>query len=231
MSADGRLYIGRQIHEGEGQRVHSRLAAVNSTTGADLPWAATADGTVFAIASGGSRVIVGGQFDNLDGVAQHGIGAVDPITGDHGALGVSTRLRDLGREDDRHGRTQGHAFIGAEGTAAASSTARSRVNYLDGSKLWFDNCLGATQALVLLNGWLYDGSHMHDCQGQVPGGPPQQANTWWHLTVESPVDGHIGHWFPYTSGNPLGAKAMTTDGTQTLRRRRLHDVNHKAQQG
>ncbi|HEY7280681.1 MAG TPA: LamG domain-containing protein, partial [Actinomycetota bacterium] len=232
VSADNStVYMGGSFAKVKGN-AHSRLAAVNATTGVDLPWAATADGTVFAIALSpdGSRVIVGGQFVHLDGVAQHGIGAVDPITGlmepwAYDPVPPTSAVKTIITDGS------GHAFIGAEGTGGGVLDGTFAVNYLDGSKFWFDNCLGATQALVLLNGWLYDGSHMHDCQGQVPGGPPQQPNTWWHITVESPVDGHVGHFFPYTSGNPLGPKTMTTDGTQLFVGGDFLNVHHVAQQG
>jgi hypothetical protein len=232
VSADGStVYMGGSFAKVKGN-AHSRLAAVNATTGEDRSWAASADGTVFAIALSpdGSRVIVGGNFDHLDGVAQHGIGAVDPITGAmepwaYDPVSSTSAVKTIVTDNS------GHAFIGAEGTGGGVFDGTFAVNYLSGSKLWFDNCLGATQSLVLLGGWLYDGSHMHDCQGQVPGGPPQQTNTWWHLTVESPTDGHIGHWFPYTTGNPLGPKTMTTDGTQLFVGGDFTNVHHKGQQG
>ncbi len=228
VSADGStVYMGGAFAKVKGH-AHLRLAAVNATTGVDLPWAASADGAVFAIALSpdGSRVIVGGQFTHLDGVAQHGIGALDPVTGAMepwaydplpGTSAVKTIVTD----------GSGHAFMGAEGTGSFDGTFA--VNYRDGSKVWFDDCLGATQSLVLLGGWLYDGSHMHNCQGKVPGGPPPP--TTYHLTVESPVDGHVGHWFPFTSGNPLGPKAMATDGSQLFVGGDFINVHHKGQQG
>ncbi len=213
--------------------IHTRLGAVNGTTGAVLPWNPTADRVVAAIAipSDGSRVIVGGFFDNLDGVAQHGIGAVDLATGAvnqpwaFNPVDETSEVKTIVTDD------QGHAFIGAEGTGGGVFDGTFAVNYADGSEVWFDPCLGATQALVLLNGWLFDGSHMHDCQGQVEGGSPSIPKTWWHLTVESPADGHVGHWFPNTSGNPLGPKAMITDGTQLFVGGDFHAVNNVNQQG
>ncbi len=232
VSADGStVYMGGAFAKVKGH-AHLRLAAVNATTGVDLPWAASADGAVFAIALSpdGSRVIVGGQFTHLDGVAQHGIGALDPVTGAmepwaYDPVPPTSAVKTIVTDD------AGHAFIGAEGTGGGVFDGTFAVNSADGSKLWFDDCLGATQSLVLLGGWLYDGSHMHDCRGVVPGGPPQQTSTWWHLTVESPVDGHVGHWFPYTSGNPIGPRAMTTDGTQLFVGGDFLNVHHKGQQG
>jgi hypothetical protein len=212
---------------------HTRLGAVNGTTGAVLPWSPSADRVIAAIAipPEGGRVIVGGFFDNLDGVAQHGIGAVDIAAGTTSLPWAFDPVDETSEVKTIITDDQGHAFIGAEGTGGGVFDGTFAVNYADGSRVWFDPCLGATQSLVLLNGWLFDGSHMHDCQGQVQGGPFTIPNTWWHLVVESPTDGHIGHWFPNTSGNPLGPKAMTTDGSQLFVGGDFHTVNSVAQQG
>ncbi|MGH8976535.1 MAG: PKD domain-containing protein, partial [Acidimicrobiia bacterium] len=60
-----------------------RLAAVDATTGARLPWAPSADRIVNALvvhpASG--RVIVGGGFNTLNGTQQWGMGSLDGVSG------------------------------------------------------------------------------------------------------------------------------------------------------
>jgi hypothetical protein len=255
---DGTVYVGGNFTKINGIGAFpdstpvSRIAAIGAAGSGllDTNYRATADGAVQAIAYGPdlpgtpqdeSRVILGGAFDVVDGVTHHGIAgtspangsyqpwAFDPVPADNsppqgGGCCYST-VKTIVTDD------QGHAFIGAEGTGGGVFDGTFAVNYVDGSRVWFDNCLGATQALVVLNGWVYDGSHMHDCQGQVVGGPPQLPNTWHHLVAESPVDGHIGHFFPNTTGNPIGPKVMTTDGEQLFVGGDFKFVNNKAQQG
>ena len=45
------------------------------------------------------------------------------------------------------------------------------------SLLWQNDCLGATQALAVVNGFLFKGSHAHDCAydaGRLPGSQTSQ---------------------------------------------------------
>ena len=57
-----------------------------------------------------------------------------------------------------------------DGTLAADLTS--------GALKWKNNCLGATEAIALVGGWLYKGSHAHDCssEGDFPQGPT--ATCW-----------------------------------------------------
>ena len=76
--------------------------------------------------------------------------------------------------------------------------------------MWQNDCLGATQALVVINGWLFKGSHAHDC-AYAPGGFPQvnQGSGWvtHHLLDQSLTDGTLGHWTPDTNGHTGQARA------------------------
>jgi hypothetical protein len=231
VAPDGTVYFGGDFTTVSGNKPRTRLGAAASS-GAVLDWAPTADKSVAAInvTPDDSRVIVGGAFDHLNGVTRHGVGAVDPTTGAiepwaYDPVDPTSVVKTITSD------ASGAAYVGAEGTGGGIFDGTFSVNYADGTMRWIDDCLGATQAVVLLNGWLFNGSHMHDCQGLVAGGPPQQSNTWWHLTVESQVDGHIGYWFPNTNGKPLGPKAMTTDGSQLFVGGDFTTVNNKAQQG
>lgn len=60
----------------------SNLAAFNATTGAAvLTWAPTTDGTVWALATDGTSVYVGGSFTTVDGKSRRNLAAVTPDTG------------------------------------------------------------------------------------------------------------------------------------------------------
>ncbi|MBC7764053.1 MAG: hypothetical protein H7201_20130, partial [Candidatus Saccharibacteria bacterium] len=56
-------------------QVRDRLAAVNSTTGALLPWSPDVDGVARAVAVSpdGTKVAVGGDFYNVNGNDSHGV--------------------------------------------------------------------------------------------------------------------------------------------------------------
>src|SRR5450755_757805 len=98
-----------------------------------------------------------------------------------------------------------------------------------------NDCLGATQALVVIRDWLYKGSHAHDC-AFAPDGFPQVSNASGtvvahHLLDQSLANGTLGHWTPDTNGNQLGPRAMATDGTQLFVGGDFTSVNRRLQQG
>jgi hypothetical protein len=127
-------------------------------------------------------------------------------------------------------------YVGAEGnglgvfdgTFAATPT---------GSLLWRDNCLGATQAVAYYNGYLYAGSHAHDC-AMVPGGFSQigfKTGQGRHLQAEYAADGHLaGGWFPNTDTGPnggVGPHAMLMVGSTLVVGGDFSKVNNGLQQG
>ena len=101
--------------------------------------------------------------------------------------------------------------------------------------VWQNDCLGATQALVVINGYLFKGSHAHDC-AYAPGGFPQVSNSsgnlvTYHLLDQSLTDGSLAHWTPSTNATVLGPRAMATDGKQLFAGGDFTTVNGKPQQG
>ena len=89
-ATDSTVYVGGSITRAGGQD-RSGLASFALSSGALLPWAPTVvRGTSTQLINGvrslvvtndESRVIVGGGFNALAGVAKHGLGAVDAVTG------------------------------------------------------------------------------------------------------------------------------------------------------
>jgi hypothetical protein len=84
-----------------------------------------------------------------------------------------------------------------------------------GSLKWKNQCLGATEAVKVVNGWLYKGSHAHDCSYNGAGGFPQGFG-YRFLLSQSLTDGTLGGWFPNTNAGPpteVGPLAFATGGS------------------
>jgi hypothetical protein len=241
-SPDGStIHLGGNFGRLDGD-VRDRAGAVDAS-GNLLPWAPTLNGSVtsIAVAPDDSRVLIGGYFTTLDGVNQQAIGSTDPTTGasDPWAATIEPNipgcLADV-KDIIISGTT---AYIASEGTGGGCFDGDFAANVSNGTLIWQNDCLGATQALAVVNGWLYKGSHAHDC-AYAPGGFPQVPNPdgGWvtrHLLDQSLVDGSLGHWTPNTNQpnghEPLGPGAMATDGTQLFVGGDFTTVNNLGQQG
>ena len=104
------------------------------------------------------------------------------------------------------------------------------IDIATGTLKWRNSCLGATEALALVGGWLYKGSHAHDCSAD--GGFPQSTNRF--LLVERTSDGSLGPWYPQTNATgvtQVGPLAMATDGKQLFVGGDFTTVNGAGQQG
>jgi hypothetical protein len=236
-SADGSsVYAGGDFTKlGSTPRTY---AGALDTSGKVLPWAPALDGalTSVAVASDGSRVLVGGYFNTINGVAQHAIGSTDPTTGGvepwasailPDRSGCVSNVKDIVIS----GST---AYIAAEGTGGGCFDGDFAANVSDGSLIWQNTCLGATQAVAVVNGWLYKGSHAHDCAYNAGGFPQQPSGKAFHLLNQSLTDGTIGHWTPNTNtsgSGGLGPRVMGTDGSQLFVGGDFTTVNSKPQQG
>jgi hypothetical protein len=228
------VYVGGLFTKASGQsRAH---IAAFSTAGGLRRWAPAADKLVtsLALTRDGSRLIVGGSFDHLNFTAIHALGAVDPSTGAtipwlRPTIPRNARVKAIEA-------TRSAVYVGAEGrglgifdgTLAATPTGRL---------IWFDNCLGATQAVAYFRGYLYAGSHAHDCS-MVPGGFPQigfKTGHGRHLQAEYASDGHLaGGWFPTTDTGPnggVGPHAMLMVGSTLYVGGDFSKVNDAPQQG
>ncbi len=235
------VWVGGDFTKLDGQP-RTKAGAVSAATGALLPWAPNLNGAVtsLAVAPDASRVLVGGYFTSFNGVTQQAIGSTDPVTGGSATWVLprnfipnnSSCVSDV-KDIIVKGGT---AYIAGEGTGAGCFDGDFAVNISDGSLVWQSDCLGATQSLVIINGWLYKGSHAHDC-AYAPGGFPQVPNPvgkGWvvhRLLTQSLTDGSVGHWTPNTNGNQLGPRVMATDGSQLFLGGDFSTVNRNPQQG
>jgi hypothetical protein len=242
------IYIGGAFNElGTSPNIASRLyAGAVDTSGNILPWAPALNNTVtsIAVATDASQVLVGGYFGTINGVSEPGGGAVDPTAGTTTEPWGANIVPDNGscsppaiKDIIVSGST---AYLSSEGTGGGCFDGDYAVtlNLSAGDPLlWQNDCLGATQSMVIINGYLFKGSHAHDC-AYAPGGFPQVNNNsgGWithHLLDQSLTDGSLGHWTPDTSSpsNGLGPRVMATDGSQLFLGGDFTTVNGAAQEG
>lgn len=216
-----------------------RLAAVTADLGTLLPWAPSTNGDVYAvdIADDGSKAYAGGQFSTVNGTNQNTVTSLDPVTGAvlpfPGATAVpppngscTTRVKSIDASGDTvyfgNGGDGGGCFDGTWAADIATNTLK-----------WKNQCLGATEAVKFVNGWLYKGSHAHDCAYQGAGGFPQGFG-YRFLLAEDPADGKIGPWFPNTNAGPpteVGPLALATGGSDLWVGGDFTTTNGAGQQG
>ncbi|NIK60626.1 LamG-like jellyroll fold domain-containing protein [Kribbella shirazensis] len=218
-----------------------RLAAVTTDTGALLPWAPAVNGDVYAVdaADDASKVYAGGQFSSVNGTTQNTVTSLDPVTGAvlpfPGASAVpppngscTSRVKAIDASGDTvyfgNGGDGGGCFDGTWAADIATNTLK-----------WKNQCLGATEAVKVVNGWLYKGSHAHDCANQGAGGFPQGFG-YRFLLSEKLTDGSIGPWFPNTDADPnsatnVGPLAFATGGSDLWVGGDFLNVNGTGQQG
>ncbi|TDD60731.1 fibronectin type III domain-containing protein [Kribbella antibiotica] len=220
-------------------RVSNRLAAVKLTDGTLLPWNPNADDDVYAVrASGnGTRVFVGGPFETINGKDHYSLAMVNSTNGTALAMpaaslipkptwGCTTRVKVI--------ETQGNkVFAGNGGDGAGCYDGIIAADATTGKALWQSNCLGANEALKAIDGWLYKGSHAHDCSQDGSFGD----GTGTHfLLVQSIANGKIGPWFPNTDADPnsttqVGPLAFAGDSTGLWAGGDFLKVAGKGQQG
>lgn len=181
-------------------------AVGQSNAGALLSWAPQLSLNVRSINTkpDDSVVVIGGNFDTVNGVQSNRLVVVDSSTG-------TTNVKTYTGLQNERSVVKSIAvdstgfYTGNEGTQGFDG--REAYSWSSYSKRWRDSCLGATQAVVVYKTLLYSGSHAHDCtgMGEFPDGSRN------HLLVESTTDPHFLSWFPQTNdgmGEALGPRAM-----------------------
>ncbi|MDH2428940.1 hypothetical protein [Sphaerisporangium sp. TRM90804] len=205
--SDSTLYIGGHFTTVDDES-RIRLAAFDRADGSLLPWTPSADRRVHAmvLSPSGTRLIIGGDFDRVNGVFQHGLSAVHTADGTKAPFAsnditylTSTRrswVTDLVSDGTR-------VYVSANGEGGGVFDGRLAVNPETGARIWIDNCLGATQAITVMNGVLYSGSHAHYCGSQdyygVAGFPETRPHRRFLAEPAGTAAGakqSILHWFP-----------------------------------
>ena len=223
--------------------VRNRLAAF-TPAGALLPWAPNVDAYVrtLKVSPDESRVIFGGGFSFVNGEPMRALGSVDPVSGanevfNNGIIptipgepvkGGCCYSEAVGLSDDGT-----YMYVASEGTGGGVFDGSVKFNPLDGTIIWREGCLGATQHVLPLNGAVYKASHAHDCSS-VAGGFAQISSPaeTKHLMALDQNTGAILHWYPaINGGGGLGPRIFATDGTQLFVGGEFTSVDNKGQQG
>ncbi|MGV0110190.1 PKD domain-containing protein [Arthrobacter sp. CP30] len=213
----------------------TRAAAV-TTAGVLLPWNPSADGDIAAVevAPDEASVYIGGAFSSIGGNPQRAIAHVDAAAGANlpfpaaSAMppltsGCDARVREIIRDADS-------IYVASAGDGGGCFDGTFSASIATGELRWKNNCLGATEALALIGGSLYKGSHAHNCsfEGAFPEGPNRM------LLAQNTQSGKIEGWYPTTNGagtTRVGPFAMATDGTRLWVGGDFTTVNGKPQQG
>lgn len=186
---DNTLYAGGLFNT-VGSAERRAFAAFNATSGALLDWRADAVRTItnlppevaqaraIAVSPDGSKVVVGGDMFEINGVYSHSIAMVTGASGANGAGGTVIKTYPSGFIPNTSVTKtivdggDGRFYIGNEGTGGGVFDGKAAFSWDTGDQIWRDTCLGAVQALLVRDQTIYSASHHHDCAGinQFPDG-------------------------------------------------------------
>lgn len=148
----GNVYAGGYFITANGAS-RSHLAAFSESTGAlDAAWTPTTDLEVKALVltTDGSKIVVGGDFDTINGSRAAHLGAVDPTTGATAQWSTHTPYQVIDMANDANGVYVAGAGSGGNFSAFNPSTGRM---------LWQGGTDGNVQGIGVLQGIVYVGGH------------------------------------------------------------------------
>jgi PKD repeat protein len=236
------------------------LAAWTRSGGFVLNWAPQAgSGQVMALAQvpGSDRIVVGGAFTSINGVAAVGLAAVDPVSGATMEFPTNQLIKNGGSAAAIYslsadaGKVYGSGYTFGSGGNFEGNFAADGAGNLQ----WVNDSRGDQYDVAPARGMLFSAGHSHSSPN-VEGGYPQ-ANPWkfWHSiantadatgTVQPPNNGRFNfagnpapsllHWYPeYTPGAISGAEqaawTVAADNRYVVVAGEFPQVNLQAQQG
>lgn len=236
------------------------LAAFSASNGAVTGWAPSgADGYAWGITltPDKTKVVVGGQFKNLNGAVVNGMVATDATTGASRPWLANKTIVDHTRGAINSLTTDGTYVYGsgfAFGTGGVFEGSFA-LNPLDGSIRWLLDCHGDTYDVEPVGQVVYSVSHAHDCT-MINAFPDTNPRTRWQhalATTSYPTGTNNGpdsygwnykgqpaptllHWYPdlgigQATGQSQAAWSATSGAGFLALGGEFPSVNGKAQQG
>lgn len=220
------VYFGGSFNSVSGIS-RSSLAAADASNGAIRSWAPGVDSTVWSmvLTPDASKVVIGGQFVNLNATVVNGHGAVTATTG-----AIQTWLANSVIQDATNGAigslsTDGTYVYGTGWAFGAGSSFEGvyAANPADGSIIWLNDCHGDTYSAAAIGDVVYNVGHAHDCT-MISSFPDSNPRAWHHslaftraaTQVNSGPDSYgwnyngqpapsLLHWFPeWSTGSFTG---------------------------
>jgi hypothetical protein len=211
-----KVYLGGAFLTLGGQS-RSRVGAV-SPGGALLGWAPVAEDEILALAVEPTKgnVVLGGRMDTVNGKDSHDLAVVDGVTG---TTNVKSYPKPFFPYSPGQGQRTGNSaikvitsdasgfYVGAEGSGGGLFDGRAAFSWGTYAQRWRDTCLGATQALAVYNGVLFNGNHAHDCESEGLFEDGQRH----YLNAQRTDTKKMLPWWPNTNGGAgeaLGPRAI-----------------------
>jgi hypothetical protein len=213
----------------------NRAAAISTVDGSLLAWNPNANADVYAIdaADDNSKVYLGGTFSQIGAASRWAVAAVNnstgatvPFTAASAVPAPNSRCTSRVKDIETVGNRVYFANAGDGGGCFDGTWA---ADVATGNLVWKNTCLGATEALTYVNGWLFKGSHAHSCPGAFADGTGAHF-----LLLQNPANGALGPWFPNTNAGPptqVGPLVSATGGTDLWVGGDFTRVNGVDQQG
>jgi hypothetical protein len=197
--SNGQLYLG-----GPFTLPRPNAASVNPTTGAfNSAWAPTTDGPVDAITTtqdGSNKIVLGGAFNTLNGVARNAIGAVSPTTGASLPWAWQGPHRGSFRPFDVVSFYTDSSGVYAAGTGNGGTVVKSDSS---GNIIWQAGANGNTVGVAVLDGIAYIAGHFTVYCGAVMGMNGCAGTARDHLMAVDATTGALQTWHP-SANSSLG---------------------------
>jgi hypothetical protein len=191
--------------------------------GATIDGAPTPDVNALNLKPDNTQLVVGGNFDTVNGAPSKALGVVSATTGAtvqlfNGTFSKYVNVQQRGSAVKTIAVDSTGFYTGSEGAGKYIFDGRAAFNWGTFAERWRDGCLGATQAVTLYNDVAYFASHAHDCSDIGEYGDGQRRHFLAETTLSNDPE-NASHakpvlqgWTPDSSdgtGEGIGPRTLT----------------------
>lgn len=235
--SDDTVYVGGTFTQVAPGTARTRAAAFSRETGELTEFAPQLDDFVrsMTLTEDQSVVVLGGAFGTLNGRSLRRLGAVYATDGSSSPWN-DNRINSNAVITDMV--TNGDTVLVTGETRGTASEGVDAYDPMTGTRVWYDNCKGASHSVAVIRGVVYAGSHAHDCRTMVDGfteqynGQDPETRRRFKLRAQVP-DGTTARllpWSPQTDdGN--GPRAMAATEDYLWVGGEFRETNYRPQQG